>query len=220
MAYLPGDIVLYGGHTSMIVADRGNQMLDVVHATAEEGVVRYTKYLDPEVAEEFNQTHEGFVANSLVSGDVYRCTSRGTTVAPIAAKLGEEWTLPMPSRKAPMGAAVRTAFPKPSTTELLDDRSKGVWAKETTSPPFEFDALFRTLKWAATHDHAFSEHRGATCSRVRRRVLADRLAPLVGEAGRPARLQGPAPAVLPVPPRLPWAEECRAARCPSDPHLE
>lgn len=159
MAYLPGDLIVSGGHTSMIVADRGNQMLDVVHATVEQGIVRYTKYLDPDVAEQVNESHEDFVANAIVSGDVYRCTSRGTTVAPIAARVDDPETV----AEGPPGAAVRTGYPRPSTPQVLDDRSKGVWSRETTSPPFEFDALFRTLKWAATHDHAFSEHRGATC---------------------------------------------------------
>jgi hypothetical protein len=138
---LPGDILLYGGHTMMYIG-----LNRLVHAMPAGGLVRVNM---------LNGNSQGIWDGA----SVFR--PRSPHLGTCAAEFAASW--------APSTSSGATGYaPNTGTDEVINNRGTGVkqQLKLGVAAPFEYDALYRSLKWALLYGGVFSENRGTTCCAV------------------------------------------------------
>ncbi|USX24004.1 hypothetical protein NHH73_15345 [Oxalobacteraceae bacterium OTU3CINTB1] len=140
---LVGDILIYNaGHTAIVVKPGMK-----VHAPGTGDIVVHDPILPPEEKGELR---------------AFRLTRDRGQVRHIAAAFAFQWSKPAGTVKGP------------GTTPYSEDRARAIKALQQTplsiattkSRPFEFDALYRAVKWAhraINESKPFSERHGTTC---------------------------------------------------------
>jgi hypothetical protein len=138
---LPGDILINRGHTMMYIG-----LNHLVHAMPGSGLVRVNML-------------DGNSHGIWDGAAVFR--PRNSHLGACAADFAKSW--------APSTSTGATRYaPNTGNDEVINNRGTGVkqQLKLGVAAPFEYDAFYRSFKWALLYGGVFSENRGTTCCAV------------------------------------------------------
>jgi hypothetical protein len=163
---IPGDILVVVNHAIMWIGPVGREPKPkVAHAfpTGRQAGVVLADWDDEDVF------LKGALAEPKYANEV-TAFRLDPVIGEIAARFASSWC--NPARPTPYGEKTRPTNrqPRQEDVKAITDyggptgRAQGVIHENGARVPFEFDALYRALKWAARVDSPLSQNRGITCA--------------------------------------------------------